>query len=325
MPSAAAARGFLAAEQALSVLAVPSGECAARVLILDPGGSSGIVYRAAVVDGGDEGIWLATGEGDGEGEVRSLAGFGQLAEAVEAFAARLADTASRIERESLTDYPDVVAAALRYRAALAHAGVAQAALGGALRGHRARLRADHAITAMASSAGVSREFLHRVLAGAEWAWPAPAGLTPAAAQPAASPSPGRPGSAWLVTGRFVIDVADDQEAQDIAASLLRRMEISASIESVTALSGRSRAVTTRLDLSGLPEIVPADGVTCLRYVTRSLRGMTWRSEPRRTAGQAVWTWRRAGRLRGSDHGLGHHAIRAVEIRASLQSEDSHAP
>ena len=65
MPSAPAARSFLASAQAFWVLNVPPGECAAHVLVPDPGGSSRIIYRAAVVDGGTEGIWLATGTGTG--------------------------------------------------------------------------------------------------------------------------------------------------------------------------------------------------------------------------------------------------------------------
>jgi hypothetical protein len=192
MLSAPAARSFLASEQAFWVLTVPPGECAAHVLVLDPGGSSHIRYRAAVVDGGSEGIWLATGDGTGTEESRTLAGFADLAEAVEAFADRLTDAAGRIERDGVTDYPAVIGAALRYRAALARADAARATLGGVLRGHQARLRADRAVTAVACAVGVSREFLHRVLAASEWAWPAPARLTPAAAPPVADASPPTP-------------------------------------------------------------------------------------------------------------------------------------
>lgn len=318
MPSAAAARSFLASEQAFWVLTVPPGECVAHVLVLDPGGSSHIIYRAAVVDGGTEGIWLATGDGAGAGESRALAGFADLAAAVEAFADRLTDAAERIERDGVTDYPAVIGAALRYRAALARADAARATLGGVLRGHQTQMRADRAVTAVACAVGVSREFLHRVLASSEWAWPAPARLTPSTAPPANGAPPGTPGAAWAVTAAFTVDAADDREARAIVTEVLRQMEMPGQITSTTSAPGRSRAVTASFDLSGLQEIVPGDATTCLRYVVRNLPGWTWRSARRRHAHHEVWKWRRAGRI-GDEDQLAEElaAVRAVEIRASL--------
>jgi hypothetical protein len=320
MPSAAAARSLLASEQAFSVLTVPFDECVANVLVLDPGGTSRIIFRAAVADGGDEGIWLATGDGNGTEESRTLAGFGHLAEAVEAFAVHLTGAAERIEREGLTDYPGIIAAALRYRAALARADAARAALGGVLRDNQAQLRADRAVTAVAAAVGVSREFLHRVLTSAEWAWPAPAPLTPMVAPLPALAPPGTPGAAWTVMVTFTVDAADDRQARAIVTAVLRQMEVPADIESSAEASGTARVVVARLDLSGLAEIVPGDAVTCLRYVVRNLPGVTWRSARRGAADDAVWEWRRAGSLRDQDQAPGHSAIRAVEIRASLDTE-----
>lgn len=320
MPSAAAARSFLASEQAFWVLTVPSGECVAHVLVLDPAGSSHIIYRAAVVDGGTEGIWLATGDGTGAEESRTLAGFADLAAAVEAFADRLTDTARQIERDGLTDYPAVIGAALRYRAALARADAARATLGGVLRGHQARLRADRAVTAVACAVGVSREFLHRVLASSEWAWPDPARLTPSTAPPATDAPPGTPGAAWAVTATFTVDTADDREARAIITGVLRQMEVPGQITSTTSTSGRSRAVAACFDLSGLQQIVPGDATTCLRYVARNLPGMDWRSARRRHADHEVWKWRRASRTRSDfEDQLAEElaAVRAAEIRASL--------
>ena len=284
----------------------------------DPGGSSHIIYRVAVVDGGSEGIWLAAGDGTGA-EIRALAGFADLAEAVEAFAAHLTDAARRIERDGVTGYPAVIGASLRYRAALAHADAARATLGGALRGHQARLRADRAVTAVACAVGVSREFLHRVLASSEWAWPAPARLTPSTAPPATNVSPGTPGAAWAVTATFTVDTADDREARAIVTGVLRQMEVPGQITSITSTSGRSRAVAAGFDLSGVQQIVPGDATTCLRYVVRNLPGMMiWRSARQRRAHHEVWKWRRAGRTRDDDQ-LAEElaAVRAAEIRASL--------
>jgi hypothetical protein len=319
MPSAPTARSFLAGEQAFWVLTVPPGECAAHVLVLDPGGSSHIIYRAAVVDGGTEGIWLATGDGTGAGESRTLAGFADLTAAVEAFADRLTDAAGRIEQDGATDYPAVIGAALRYRAALARADAARATLGGVLRGQQARLRADRAVTAVAATVGVSREFLHRVLAASEWAWPAPARLTPGWAPPATHASPPTPGAAWAVTATFTVDAADDREARAIVTDVLHRMQVPGQITSTRSTAGRSRAVAASLDLSGVQQIVPGDAVTCLRYVVRNLPGMMiWRSGRRRSAHHEVWKWRRAGRIRDEDQPAGElAAVRAAEIRASL--------
>jgi hypothetical protein len=318
MPSITAARSFLASEQAFWALTVPPGECVANVLVLDPGGSSHVIYRAVVVDGGSEGIWLATGDGSGAEESRALAGFADLAAAVEAFADRLTDAAGRIERDGVTDYPAVIGAALRYRAALARADAARATLGGVLRGHQARLRADRAVTAVACAVGVSREFLHRVLASSEWAWPASARLIPSAAPPAADASPITPGAAWAVTATFTVDTADDRQARAIITDLLHKMEVPGQIASTTSTSGRSRTVAASFDLSGLQEIVPGDAVTCLRYVVRNLPGMTWRSARRRNAHHEVWKWRRTGWIRDEDQLAGELiAVRAAEIRASL--------
>jgi hypothetical protein len=325
MPAATAARSFLASAQAFWVLTVPPGECVAHVLILDPGGSSHIIYRAAVVDGGTEGIWLATGDGTGPEESRALAGFADLAAAVEAFADRLTDAAGRIEHDGVTDYPAVIGAALRYRAALARADAARAALGGVLRGHQARLRADRAVTAVACAVGVSREFLHRVLASGEWAWPAPARLTPSWAPPATDAPPGTPGAAWEVTATFTVETADDREARAIVTGVLHRMEVPGQITATTSAPGRSRAVVASFDLSGLQQIVPGDATTCLRYVVGNLPGMMiWRSARRRSAHHEVWKWRRAGRARDEDQFAEElPAVRAAEIRASLSGSLRH--
>ena len=48
---------------------------------------------------------------------------------------------------------------------------ARAALGDAIRREEARIRGGRSVSVVARAAGVSREFLHRVLAGGEWAWP----------------------------------------------------------------------------------------------------------------------------------------------------------
>ena len=123
-----------------------------------------------MVDVVDAGIWLA-GDDDtagGEGS-RTLAGFDDLGEALEAFAARAAEAANRVERGQASGYPGLVAGVLRYRAAAARAEVAGAAPGDAIRRDEARI--GDGLGPLAHAAGVSREFLDRVLAGEEWAPP----------------------------------------------------------------------------------------------------------------------------------------------------------
>jgi len=91
--------------------------------------------------------------------------------AVEAFAVGAEQAAGRIERDRSGSFPDLVAATLRYRAALAHADAARAILGEAIRRNEERIRGGRSVSVVAHTAGVSREFLHRVLTGDEWAWP----------------------------------------------------------------------------------------------------------------------------------------------------------
>jgi hypothetical protein len=100
-----------------------------------------------------------------------VARFDELGAAIEAFAVGAEQAAGRIERDRCASFPGLVAATLRYRAALAHTDAARATLGEAIRRDGERIRAGRSVRAVAHTAGVSREFLHRVLAGDEWGWP----------------------------------------------------------------------------------------------------------------------------------------------------------
>ena len=125
MPSAPAARSFLASEQAFWVLTVPPDECVANVLVLDPGGSSHIIYRVAVVDGGMRGSGWRPVTASAPRNPAPWPDSPTWLRLSRCSRTRLTDAARRIERDGVTDYPAVIGAALRYRAALARADAAR--------------------------------------------------------------------------------------------------------------------------------------------------------------------------------------------------------
>ena len=173
MPAEEAARRFLTDWKAFCLLTTAWDQRIAHVFVLDPGGSR-ILYEAAVIDVAGDGIWLASrdtiGAADGEDRL-TAARFDDPGAAVEAFAAHTERAAGQIEGDHSVSFPELIAASLRYRAAMARGDAARAALGDAMRRDEARIRGGRSVSVVARAAGVSREFLHRVLAGGEWAWP----------------------------------------------------------------------------------------------------------------------------------------------------------
>ena len=192
MPGEEPARAFLDDWQAAHLLHTPWDERIAHIFLLDPGrgpgareahaapdaglrgggGVTGILYESAVVEVEGDGIWVASYDGTaGDNGPRSLARFDQFGAALDTFAARAERAADRAERDQAGRYPDLVAGILRYRAADARMITARGKLGDAVRRHEDRIRAERSIAPVAHAIGVSREFLHRVLAGGEWSWP----------------------------------------------------------------------------------------------------------------------------------------------------------
>ena len=166
MPAEEAARRFLTDWKAFCLLTTAWDQRIAHVFVLDPGGSR-ILYEAAVIDVAGDGIWLASrdtiGAADGEDRL-TAARFDDPGAAVEAFAAHTERAAGQIEGDHSVSFPELIAASLRYRAAMAPRGdAARAALGEATRRDEARIRGGRSVSVVARAAGVSREFLHRVL------------------------------------------------------------------------------------------------------------------------------------------------------------------
>ena len=242
---------------------------------------------------------------------------------MEAFAARTERAADTIERLDI-GWPRVAAGCLRYRAALARAGAARAVLGDTIRRSRSRIRAERAVSRVAGTVDVSREFLYHILAGDDWTWkglmPArkdvlpprpPARLDPATLEPLAAQP------AWSAGVMFAIEAGSEQEARAIAGTVLGQMDVAATIrdDRTGPVPDGLWTVTADVDFSKVT-VEPDNAENRVSYMTRNLEGVTWVS---RATGErrAVRHWPPDvwGRQPGADDALGHPAIRAVRVWA----------
>lgn len=320
MPDAGTAREFLAAEFARMLMATEWGDRVAEVNVGDDA-SGEILFCAEVHDGAEDGIWLAVAETDGQASTYALAGFDDLAGAVEAFAARTSLAAGKIERMDI-GWPRVAAARMRYLAASARAGAARAVLGDVIRASRGRIRAERAVSRAAATAGVSREFLYHVLAGDDWTWK---GLMPARKNVLAPPpraagqDPAVADKGWTTWVRFAIEAPGEREARTIAGAGLGKMENVVVAGQPVAVPSRDGfwTVTANLDLSGLKVIEPDDARTRLAYVTGLIPDqVTWLSRVSDRRGTFEWPPNFWDRRPGADDQLLHPAIRAAIVHVS---------
>ncbi|MDL4819766.1 hypothetical protein [Actinomadura opuntiae] len=294
------ARAVLDREQAWWVFASEHGNRVARVEVADRPGTdlNGVLrtfYDAVLVDGGEAGVLLAIREE----ENYALQRLPDLVDAGEAFAVEAERFAEQVERQGLTRFPDIAAANLRYRAAVARSDTARVALGDAVRRHEARLRGERGLTPfMAHRLGVSREFLYRVLAGREWA-----GQTP-------GPSPS---AGWTATAGFAIEGDGLRQAHDILVQVLETMGVSLTEDA--SLEEGQRGIwfaRCRLDLTDLSEVAPDDALSRLRYIVRELPEVTWRAQARPGRRTGRFDWPSGWDTR--DQVLVHPAVRAAEIQ-----------
>jgi hypothetical protein len=173
MPSEPAARAFVDVWQAANLLHTPWDERIATIFLLSRSTRNGILYEAAVLTVEDSGIWLAGfDDSANDGGTHTLSQFGDMAEALEEFAAMAADAADRLDRSATIGTPGLFAGVLRYRAATVRADAARAALGDAIRHYQPQADGRDRLHPLWHEAGLSREALPRVLAGQEWTWPA---------------------------------------------------------------------------------------------------------------------------------------------------------
>jgi hypothetical protein len=172
MPSEPAGRAFVDGWQAMNLLHIPWDERIATIFLLSPDTRNGILYEAAVVNVEDSGIWLACFDDTAnDGGTRTLGQFGEVAEALEEFAALAERAAGRLGSGQSVGKAGLFAGVLRYRAATVRADAARAALGDAIRRHRPRAEGGDGLHPLWHEAGLPRESLGRVLAGEEWTWP----------------------------------------------------------------------------------------------------------------------------------------------------------
>jgi hypothetical protein len=330
MPSLDAARGFLDAEFAFLLMSTDWGERVASVSVGDYA-TGQVLFSADVLDGAEDGIWLATSEADGEESSWALAGFGDLGQAVEAFAARTEQAASRVERLDV-GWPQVAARYLRYRAAFARSGAARATLGDTIRGSRGRIRAERAVSRVAATVGVSREFLYHVLAGDDWAWkgltPArkdvlpqrpPARLDPATFEPPAT-APG-----WSARVMLAIEAASEEQARASASTVLDPMGVGATVTGPVAgaLPDGLWAVQADIEFPAMT-LEPDDAGTRLSYLTGHLGGVTWTGKAGEQHGRYDWPPNIWSRQPGVTEVLGHPAIRAASIQVTADEARSPA-
>lgn len=322
MASEEDARQFLDSEFAFLLTCTDWGERVASACVGD-GATGQILFSADVLDGAEDGIWLATPVADGEDSSYALAGFDDLGSAVAAFADRADRAADTIERLDI-GWPRVAAGYLRYRAALARSGAARAALGDTIRRSRSRIRAERAVSRVAGTVDVSREFLYHVLAGDDWTWK---GLMPARKEALPPRPPARldpttlelpvAPPVWSAGVMFAIDAASEQEAKAIAGTVLGQMGISATIrdDRTGPVPEGLWTVTADADLSEMT-FEPDNAESRISYLTRNLELVKWVSGP---AGdrRRVWHWPPDvwNREPGKDDVMAHPAIRAAQVWA----------
>jgi hypothetical protein len=316
------ARAFLAEQRARLLLGTDWGRRVAAVVAASPGGA-GVVYEAVVVDGWDDGIWLVTRDATGETTGYVLARFGDLHNAVEAFASHAEEAAGRIEANQRTGYPEILAAHLRYRAAMAMASSAQVALGEVMRRNSARIRAGRAVSPIAHAIGVSREFVHRVLTDDEWVWKGTAALGGRSLEdqgrekrvPVISPH-----AHWDVTLSLGIDAPGEDVAIAVARDVQADMDVAFAGElAATRSGGREWIVEAQIDLSGLDGVSPDNAVSRIKYVSRNVGGVTWRID-RDDEHHGVYQWQRESHpAAGESQVFLHPAVRAAAIVAHTSS------
>ena len=173
MASEPAGRAFVDGWQAMNLLHSAWGdERIASIFLLSPDTQNGILYDAAVVNVEDSGIWLACFDDTAnDGGTRTIGQFGDLAQALEQFAAHAERAGGRLASTQAIGNPDLFAGVLRYRAAMTRADAARAALGDAIRRHQPDAHGSDRLHPLWHEAGLPPGSLGRVLAGQDWTWP----------------------------------------------------------------------------------------------------------------------------------------------------------
>ena len=137
---------------------------------------------------------------------------------------------------------------------------------------------------------VSRGFLHRVLAGDEWVWPAARISADAAGE---GEGPLADGRTWTVRVRLSVDANSEQQARAAVEDVLAQLGVAVRgtpAVAAPATAGRFWRGEAELDLSGLPAIQPNDAATRFKYVVRNVSGVTLASSGQPDEYRALWEW-----------------------------------
>jgi hypothetical protein len=314
-PDETAAREFMAAEMARLLVTTQWGDRVASVVAGDEI-STRVLFSADVLDGGKDGIWLATCTADGDEDRYELAGFSSLNTAVAAFVASTDQAANAIAGQDVT-WPELTAGYLRYSAAAARAGMIRAELGDLIRCRSDRIRAERAVTRVAATVGISREFFYRVLAGNEWTWK---GMMPMRRNKPPVPreaSTARNGT-WAAAILLAVQATDERTARAVARDALGGLGVVLIGEpSARQAGGGLWAVTAELRLDGPGPFEPDDASTRLSYLTGLLpEGVPWVTRVEERGGTAEWPPSIWDRLPGAPDELLHPDIRGVRIWVS---------
>lgn len=316
-PSEAAARDFMTTEMARLLAATDWGDRVASVSAGDEI-STRVLFSAAVLDGGEDGIWLTTCTADGDEDRYELAGFDGLGTAVEAFAASASRAADVIAGQEVS-WPELTAGYLRYCAAVARAGAARAELGDLIRRRHGRIRVERAVSRVAATVGVSREFLYRVLADSEWTWKGVTSMRQnTSSAPRAHEATAARSESWSAAISLAVQAPEEAEAKAIAHGALGGLGLPASGETAVRPAGDGLwAVTADLQLATVGPFEPDNARTRLSYLMGLLpEKVPWVTRVKEDRGTAEWSpsiWERPS---GSPDELLHPAVRGARIQVS---------
>jgi hypothetical protein len=317
LPEEQDARAFLDAQLAWLILTSGWGELIARASAGDL--SERFLYSAEVRDGAEDGIWLAVSDGISGEEIYTLHRFASPAEAVETFSERTLNAASAIENADI-GWPEIAAGQLRCIVAAARAGAERAALGDQIRARRGRIRAERALTRVAASAGVSREFLYRVMAGQEWTW---SGLTPSRRNTPPGPQqrhslPGSGSQRWRAWLRLGIEASEEAAARATFDQIMREAELTPAGDPQAAFTGQVWSVAADVAIPAGLRFEPDNAQARMGWVVGHLPHPTsgWVARVRELQGSYQWPPPAWDRPPGDQ--FGHPDVRAANIHISSE-------
>jgi hypothetical protein len=123
---------------------------------------------------------------------------------------------------------------------------------------------------------------------------------------------------WTVMMKLTVELDSEHQAREIINDILSQIDVPPDGHpTVVPRGGGYWTTEVKLDLTAVPVIDPDDARTRISYVTRNIEGVTWRVVQANEY-KALFEWPPGhGDTSRRDGFLGHSAIHAVAIRASL--------